>query len=306
MIRHTMIAAVAICGLTSSALAQVKIDHRPKYVEGSKSKVQIEMYLEQTLTLNGTDLDTKIEQFLIIANTVGKRLDDGTVPIDSQFEVLQTNLTLPGGNELAFDSGDAEKKADNAALEPIMSLLRASSKAKWQTLIGEDHKIKSVKYTNDAFASVDEALKKEADPEKYKKQGNQDIDRLPTEPVKEGDTWKRSEQVDLGSGQTFEFEKEYKYLGTADVDGRTMDKIGVKHLKVTYTVDNNPMFQLLQSDLKPTSSEGTLWYDRQHGVVTKMTVNVRIQGDLKLSIGGQEFDGKLDLTMKPNVTVEYQ
>ena len=149
MIRHIMIAAVAICGLASSALAQVKIDHRPKYVEGSKIKVQIEMNLEQTLTLNGMDLDTKIEQFMIIANTVGKRQDDGTVPIDSQFEVLQTNLTLPGGIELAFDSGDAEKQADNAALEPIMNLLRASSKAKWQTLIGEDHKIKSVKYTND-------------------------------------------------------------------------------------------------------------------------------------------------------------
>ena len=51
---------------------------------------------------------------------VGKRDAEGTLPITTTIDKLQVNLTVPGGITLIFDSGDPDKKADNALLEPLL------------------------------------------------------------------------------------------------------------------------------------------------------------------------------------------
>lgn len=300
MIRSMLAVAMLFVGVAGAAAADTKIVYNPKYAEGGKTTIEIETIVDQVMTIAGMDIETEVEQFMIMKQVTGKQKDDGSWPVTSHFEKMQANMKLPGGLELNFDSGDPNKKSDTPELEPVLKLFRAIAQAKFTMIIAKDHKVKSIAYEGNPLEGLDEALKKEADLEQYKMVAKNELARFPKEAVKKGDTWKRTEESGLGSGQTLTFEREYKYLGAEEIDGKTYDKIGATSLTVKLKVaeDSPSPLKILSSELKVKSSEGTLFYDRELKMITKFTEKVRIQGDMKVSINGMEFPGELDLTMK--------
>ncbi|MBS0202127.1 MAG: hypothetical protein JSS49_04445 [Planctomycetes bacterium] len=281
------------------AFAQVQLDL--KYPAGSTSKVETTAKTHQILTLAGMDIETKSNTFTTTIRKVGQPDENGLVSIEEKIDVLQTEVDLPGGNKLQFDSANPDTKADNPLLEPIMERLRVSFKTPVTVVVDSMNKIKEVKFPPGLADSVDASNKSLFDADKRKKAAEQGRGFLPTGAVKPGDSWEQSVDADIGSGQTLAFLLKYTYEGTVEQDGQQFDKITGKALTVNYSVDPaNPAFQSPKSDLKITESNETILFDRQLGAVQQRTKKMRIEGTLTLVINGMELPGKLDLNTEEN------
>lgn len=292
---------VFICGVAS---AEVKLER--KFREGTKQTSHVETATNQILTLAGMDVETKSTQFLITTMETGKRNGDGELPVVSQIDKLQSEISLPGGLKIAFDSGDPEKKADNPLLEPVMQALRVTAKSRWTTVFDKTNQIKSVEFDKSLVESVDEMYKSQFDPERRKKAIAQELAALPDKPVSMGDTWTRTVESDLGAGQVLTVENRYEYLGTEAVDGKSLDKIGFAAKSVSFSQDQNANSpaKVTSSELKVAESTGAIFFDREKGATVRANNKIRIQGSLKLSINGMEFPGKLDLTIESKNTIQ--
>lgn len=153
-----------------------------------------------------------------------------------------------------------------------------------------------------AAEGLSDELKGELDAERTKKAAQQELKRLPTEPVKPGDTWSRNSDLELGSGQVMSFTTEYKYVGEVAEAGKKFDKIESKTTAVSFTIDQNSKLpRVAKSDLKPTESTETMLFDREAGEWQHVKGKVRIQGDIEFTINGAAVPGKLDLTIKAEV-----
>jgi hypothetical protein len=301
-----MIPLLLIAGFwtANAASAQVKLER--KYLPETTATTQIEASTKQTLTIAGMDLDTVSSRFLIATSKTGKRDAEGTLPITTTIDKLQVNLTVPGGITLMFDSGDPDKKADNALLEPLLDVMRVAAKVKTTTLIDKENRIKAIEYTDNPAEKVGDDYKSQFDPEKKKKEAENERGTLPEKAVKPGDSWTHTTESDIGGGQTLTLETRYEYAGTEQKGGKTLDKITLKTTAAKYAMDPNAKspLKIKSSELKVTSSEGAVLFDRQIGAIVESTSKLRIEGDMKTEINGMELPAKLDLTIESKTALQ--
>src|SRR5207249_9884125 len=108
----------------------------------------------------------------------------------------------------------------------------------------------------------------------------------------------------LGSGQVMSFTTEYKYVGEVKQGDKTLDKIEAKVTSVSFSIAENSKLPLkvTKSDLKSTESTQAMLFDRSAGQVHSEKGKIRIQGDLDFTINGENYPGKLDLTIESDAT----
>jgi hypothetical protein len=142
-------------------------------------------------------------------------------------------------------------------------------------------------------------LKKEFEPQRLIREYKQAHGFLPDGPVKKGDRWERTEVQSIGAGQSLTYHTYYEYQGTAEKNGKTVDKFGVFHNTVVYAIDpTGPLpLKVVNSDLKIESSMGTIYYDRQMGIAVESGGITRIAGPMTFEVNGMQLPGKLDLTL---------
>lgn len=293
-----LLLAMLNLGLTMPAMAQVKLEH--KFVEGRKTVMHTTLKIKQTLTLGGMNLDTESDRFLILSAREDKRDADGKIRITQGIDKLTTTISLPGGLSLTFDSDTPDQKAENPALEPLLQLFRASTKAKTVFVRDRSGKVVSVEGLDKAAEDLPEALKGEFDAERAKKAANQEMEVLPTDPVKVGDTWTRNSELQLGSGQVMAVTTEYKYLGEVKENGKTLHKIESKPTSVEFSIaaDSKLPLKVTKSELKPTDSVATTLFDQDAGQMHSTKGKLHVVGVLDLEINGTPLPGKLDLTIE--------
>ncbi len=303
-VRYASILSLSLfaIGWTIPAQAQVKLEH--KFVEGTKTVNHTNMKVTQTLSLAGMNLETSSDRFVIASSLVGKRDADGKIRVEQNTDKLSVSVKLPGGLSLSFDSDDPGKKADNPALQPFVDVMAALSKAKIVFVHDQSGKVVAVEGLDKAAEKVSEEARGDLDPEIAKKNANQEQERLPTDPVKAGNTWTRNSELGLGSGQIMSLTVEYKYLGETKDGSKTYDKIEAKTINTSFSIADNSKLPLrvTKSDLKPTESSGTMLFDRAAGQWHSNKGKLRIQGDLEFSINGQNLPAKLDLTLESDTT----
>lgn len=285
-------------GWAMPAQAQVKLQH--KFVEGQKTVTHTTLKIKQTLTLAGMGLDTESDRFVISTAQVGKRDAEGKIRIEQKTDKLTTTSKLPGGINLSFDSDDPNKKADNPALEPFLQIMRASAKAKITMVRDQSGKVVAVEGLDKAAEDVPEEYRGEFNPENAKKTANQELENLPGDAVKPGDTWTKTSDLPLGSGQVMSLTTEYKYVGEVKEGDKTLDKIESKTTAVSFSIaaDSKLPLKVTKSDLKPTESTETRLFDRAAGQWHSTKGKLRIQGDLDFEINAMPLPGKLDLTIE--------
>lgn len=289
-------------GWTMPVQAQVKLEH--KFVEGAKTVNHTNMKIKQTLSLAGMNLETESDRFVIATLQVGKRDADGKIRVSQQTDKMSVTAKIPGGLTLSFDSDDPNKKADNPALQPFVDVMRALSQAKIVSVHDQSGKVVAIEGLDKAAENVPEDARGDFDAEKAKKSANQELERLPTEPLKVGDTWTRNIELGLGSGQIMNMTIEFKYIGEAKDGGKTYDKIESKTTGVSFSIadDSKLPLRVAKSDLKPTESSSTMLFDRAAGQWQSNKGKVRIQGDLEFTVNGQPLAAKLDLTIESDTT----
>lgn len=299
--RILTVAAIAMLMSQQAQAADVKLQH--KYPEGTKTTSQTESSTHQILTIAGMDLETSNESFVVTESAIGKREADGTLRVESTVKRFQTQLSLPGGINVAFDSDNPDKQPDNPQLAPLFDVYRAVLKSNTILVLDKDNKIKAVEMPNSPQDAVGEMFKSQFGPENQKRTHEQGLQILPDSAVAVGDSWTRTNEVDFGAGQLMTFTTQYEYLGTKDVDGKLLHQIKPKPIAVEYAQDpNSPSpLKVTESNLKVTESDGLILFDEARGQTVKNRSKLRIQGEMSFEINGQKLPGKIDLTIESNV-----
>ena len=300
------LATLFVAGLLVASVAAADVTFERKYVPEVSATTHVEAKTKQILTLAGMDLETESFRFLVMTSKAGKRAEDGTLPIVTTIDNLQLDLSAPGGIKLSFASSDPDKKADNPLLEPVLDLLRVSAKTKTTTLVDKDNRIKAIEFSDNPADKVGDDYKSTFDSEKRKKQAINELGVLPDKPVKPGDSWMHTSEADLGGGQTLTLETRYEYVGTEDKDGTTLDKVTLKTINVAYAMDpgSKSPLKIKSSELKVTSSDGTILFNRTFGAIVESVSKLKIEGDMKTEINATEFPAKLALTIESKTKLQ--
>jgi len=296
-------ALVLVAVLAPHARAQVKLEY--KFPEGTKSLFQTNAKVHQILSIMGQDIETEADEAVVTSSSIGKRNADGTLPIAQKVESIRSQLSLPGGNNVTFDSANPDAKIENPQLAFLGDVYRALVGVGYTVVLDDKNKVKFVEGTEGFAAKIEAlegpaalALKGRLSAEKIKREWEQHHANLPEVLARKGEPWEHTQTSDIGGDQTLTFRKRYDYLGPVTVDGKSLEKIDVRAVSVKYEMDPNSAspLKVTKSDLKIDSSEGTLLFDRETGQIVDSKEKTRIKGDLTLTAGGKELPSTLDLT----------
>lgn len=288
-----------LCLLSTGVATSAEVTLQNKVMPNTKRAYQIDQKSEQVLTLGPQDIETKASTFIVQNQSAGPKLADGSVEVIEKIDVLQNEIKLPGGLTFQFDSANPDKKADDARLEPIATLLRLTLKNPQTVVFDAAGKVSAVRFAEDVASQVGEDYRSMFDSERRKKTANQVLAYLPAKAVKVGDTWEYTVETDLGSGQTLTVTSKVEYKGPVDAAGKTVHRLVTSPQSVSYSMDPNSKspLKIIESDLKPTEGGGEILFDAEAGELHKLESKMRIQGSLKAEAVGQQFPGKLDLTL---------
>ena len=305
--RITGIGSVCLALLSSHTVqAQVKLEY--KFPEGRKLTYKSTAKTKQILTLQGTAIETENDQVVVTSRSAGKRRDDATLPVEEKIESLHLELSLPGGINVTFDSSNPDAKIENPALAFLGEALKLTSETTYTLVLDEQNKVKAVEGTEKLLEKADKLSPQAKDVvhdrmqnDKVKMRFEQELRALPDVLARPGESWERTEVLDIGSGQTLIFKKKYEYVGTEKRGDQTLDKISSKVTEVEFKLDpaSNSPLKVVKSDLKPAASEGTMLFDREAGHVVSAKGKTQIKGDMMtFSFNGAELPGALDLTIE--------
>jgi len=306
MLRTTTLSACLVALVASTCFGQVKLER--KLLEGTNHTVESTTKFEQTLNLAGTDVETKAEHKATVKATVGKRDADGKLPVQEKVESLQISTSVMGMN-YDFDSANPDTKGDSP-LEMLRDVHKAMAQRVSTTVYDKNNRVEAVKSDKDIVGGlpveVQNLVKSQLNPESMKKEANEQLDQLPTDAVKQGDTWQRATTANFGAGQVMTFHMELKYEGPVEKDGKKLDKITTKLLKVDFALQDSPLpFTLKSSDLKPDADcKGEILFDRELGRAVESTSTTHVKGDLTFVAAGMDLPAKLDLKMETATIVK--
>ena len=295
-----LIASLFVLSSGSSLLfADVKLVHAPAYKAGDVIQTEVEMDIDQTLTIAGMEIETGVNNYIVSEEKVTAASAE-KVTMNSKLTAMQMEMSLPGGVSLNFDSGTPDAEAPAGPLGKVVKFFKLFSQATWTTTLDADRNVTEVKYKENFLDDIPEMFKGEVSPEKVKKEANTNIARLPGKEIAVGEKWNRNEESSLGQGQVFYFSREFEYLGNEEHNGKEMAKIGITIKSVKYDVEAGGALPLdvKSSELKADGSTGTFWYDLAAKQIVDTKETLHITGDLVLVANGQELPSKLDLTMK--------
>ena len=264
---------LALC-LAPTAQAQVKLEH--KFPEGRSLKFKTTATTSQVLTIAGQEIETKSSQTVIASSKVGKKRDDSSLPVEQKVESLKIELSLPMGLSVNYDSSDPNAKIDNPQLAFLEEVFKLSAESAYTVVLDNQNKVKAIEGSEKLLEKADKlsdqaksAVRSRLQADALKKAFEQELRHLPDVLARPGESWERTEVLDIGSGQTLTFHKKYEYVGTEKVGDKTLDKITSKTTKAELKQDpaaETPL-KLIKSDVKVESSGGTILFDREAGYV---------------------------------------
>jgi hypothetical protein len=291
--RLAIVFTVVLVQTAPLAVAQVTL--KPKIVEGATYKARQTQNVTQSLGLNGMNIETKADVAMTSHTAIGKRDAEKKLSYTTTFDSILADLNVPGG-KIKFDSANPDAKSENPNADMVLDAFRKLKDTALTITLGKDNQIASIEGIKEGSGLAEEDLKNNH---------KQNIDRLPSDPVKQGDTWERTEKMDLGQGQFFVIKRKYEYAGTAPKfptvkDSPKLDKITATDLTVEYKVKEAGAIPIKvnESDLKVASSKYTFLFDRELGRMVDEQGELQVKGTLKLSIMGTALDGTLDLKIE--------
>ena len=299
MIRTTLVSsAILLLGLAPAGLEKVKLEF--KHTENTSSTLESTIKTHQVLSIAGMDRETGSDRKVTVTRAVGKRGQDGRLPIHQKIDALVVQLQLAPGVTVNFDSANPNVQNDNPQIQTMLEMLRASAGASHTIVLGKDNKVIGIegaeKVLEKASPAAAEALRADLDPERMKKAAEESFAVLPPDPVGEGDSWTRTSNLQIGGGQSLTFETRFEYAGTVEKAGKKLDKIATSTTSVKYAASDKAPFKVPRSNLKIDSSKGAVLFDRAKGQVVESTSAMHIVGDMTFEVNGMEIPAELNLT----------
>ena len=308
--REVVAVACLILSGTQSARAQVRFEH--KFPEGKTLTYRTSSNAFQSLTLGGMEIQSRERKTIVVTQAIGKRHGDASLPVEVRVRSLRAEMGFHGGTRLTFDSTQPDPKIDDSDFAPLIELCKLESAVAYTVVLDGRNQVKAIEGTEplreqaarlDAIAR--EQIRSRIEPDRLKAQFEQEHRILPENPVKPGESWERTETLDFG-GQALSFRKRYEYAGTEKRSGKTLDKITCKVLEVKCLPDAGAAapLKVTKSDLKVESSEGTILFDREAGVLVESREQTRVKGTMTSSGGGTDTSSQTHLNLQNNTQLQ--
>jgi hypothetical protein len=294
-------------------MARAQISFLYKFSEGKKLRYKTTSKIHQAWTLMAMEIESEQEETIVSSRNVGKRRADSTLPVEEKVESLHTELSLPGGITVTYDSSEPNAKIDNPQLAFLGEIFKVMGEIGYTIVIDDKNKVKAVEGAEKILEKVDklsaparEALRSQLEGAKLKSKFEQAHGNLPGGLARPGERWERTEISNIGNDITLTFRKKYEYLGAETKLGRTLDRVSSKAFEVELKQDAGTKSQLkvVKSNLKVQSSEENILFDRLEGCVFEAKGNTHIKGPATISALGQDQTAELDMTLSVSTLLQ--
>jgi hypothetical protein len=297
--------AFALVGLIAPAFGQesgTKLQW--KFEKGKTFYQEMKTTTDQTMKVMGSDIKQKQEQTFIFSWTPVEE-KDGNWDIKQKIEAVKMRIEI-GGQPIEYDS--TKEGQTSTALSDFFKQLVGSE---FTLTVNKDFKVTAIKGREEflkkltgANPQMESLLKQILSEEALKQMADPTFAAIPNAVKKVGESWEKTSTLDMGP--IGKYENAYKYTYKGPDKDKKLDKIEVETtLKYTppapTAVGGGLPFKIVSATLASKNAGGTIAFNAEKGRVEESNMKVDLSGDLKIEIGGQATDVKLDQTQTTTV-----
>lgn len=300
---------------SGAARAEGEVKLEAKFPEGQALRYQVRTQMNQQVKNLGMEMPSNQNRTVIRSETIGKRRGDGGLPVAVKVESLRERQRLPAGLDVNYDSKEGAARVANPDLDFFKDAYALESRVAYTIVLDGKNRVKAVEGADALRERVDgldprggDLLRSRYAADSLREDFEQThaLVALPDGPVKPGASWERTEVYDRGAGLALALRKKFEYAGTEKKGGKALDRITAKVLEAKYQQDpdSSSPLKLAKADIKVSSSEGTILFDREAGRVAESRERVELTGNLTFSAQGQDQRVGFDLTMRIEVQAQ--
>ncbi|HZY84541.1 MAG TPA: DUF6263 family protein, partial [Gemmataceae bacterium] len=278
---------------------------RWKFEKGRPFFQEVTTETIQTMKVMNNDVKQTQKQTFYFCWTPVEKKGDAWL-LKQRIEGVEMDLDI-GGSKIQYDS-----TKESTAANPLGEFFKALVGAEFRVTLARGHTVQKVegqeKFVRDLLKAdpakgplLNQFLSEEA----LRQMAETSFAPMLGRPVRPGDTWARTSTLDMGPVGNYQTKYTYTYQGR-DRKDKKLDRIKVD-TRITYKGPGAVAgagglpFTIKNADLKTTTATGTLLFDRNKGRVVRLELNLKLQGKLTVSIGGQETQVELSQTQKTTV-----
>ena len=295
---------IVLVAFVPAASSQVTLEI--KYHENSTVKARHIHKSSQTTTILGVKATLSHVMVGTDETVIGARAADGTLRAKRLIKTL--NFKVEGlGLKAEFDSTDPDRKSSIEVIDQFFDVFRFMLRHPFTYVFKKDNSVKGVEVNDEAARDLPEDFRAMIEPKVATAELRQRHEMLPDKAVSKGDTWVRSQVVDLGGFRMMSFRIDFKYEGSVNKNGRVLDRISGEITDVRYVGKGWSVGpgDVKNAALKPAKSSVGGLFDRKLGRFVESNFQVQIKGGLTLEVAGFELPGKakLDMTFEQGMKV---
>jgi hypothetical protein len=270
----------------------------------------------QTVTTK-SDQDMKVAQqnikqaqelIFYLSYTPVKKDDRGNWSIKLKIEGIKLSIQL-AGNTIAFDS----TRGGNAN-NPLAQFLQNMVGGELDLTVSRNMEVSKIEGLSGLLkngapgnqAMVPNLMEMFGDAA-FKQLAESTLGAVPGAAKKKGDSWTREAALNMGGIGGYKTSTIYTYRGKV-TDNKGLGKIDIQpSLKYVGPNNNNNggalPFKITEGELKSTAGRGTVFFDLTRGRLVRSTLEMKVEGKLKIGIGGMNTDVALSQTQTTTVEV---
>lgn len=284
-----------------------KVTLKWKFEKGKTFYQKMTTDTTQTMKVLNNDVTQKQTQTFFFSWTPEKEEKDTWI-IKQKIEGVIMNIDI-GGSKISYDS-TKEAQGNNPLGEFFKALVGAEFTLTLDMKTMKVTKVEGQQKFLDGLVKANPQMKplleKILSEQALKDMAEPTFAVVPDHPVAKGDTWTRKSTLDMGPIGKYENTYTYTYDGRDEKEGK-LDKIKVKTV-LKYSPPEAAAggagglpFKIKEAKLESKEATGTIEFDSAKGRVAKSSMNLQLEGTLKIEIGGQQTDVTLSQTQKTDV-----
>jgi hypothetical protein len=304
-LRRWFVAVLLVAGLAVPAFSQDAVKLSWKFEKDKPFYQEVKTSTKQTMKVMGQTVDQNQEQTFYFSWTP-KENKDNTWTIIQKIEGVKMDIEI-AGQRIPYDS--TSTKDATATNNSLAEFFKALVGTEFKLTISPDMKVTKIE-GRDEFVSklvkanpqMEPLLKQILGDDALKQMAEAAFGIVPPNEVKKGTTWKDKKTLNMGPIGSYESQYTYTYEGKQN----KLDKIKVDST-MTYTppgpnVAATLPFKIKEAKLQSKDATGEILFDNDKHRVDSQTQKLKLEGSLKIDIGGNTSD--VELSQDQTTTVK--
>lgn len=286
-----MMVVVLGCSLTTAARG----DDEPlllkyKFAKGDKQYFKSEQEMKQKQTFMGNSQENGMSQQAVLSQSIDSVDADGKATFVFKAESRKVDANLGPAGKFEFDSKSSERDTSSQAGTLLTPLLERLTGTEYQVIVDSTGKVSEVKGYAELIADLIKGNPivgqfGASDNKSAAMNEQESFAILSDKPVKPGDKWDNSREMNLPNIGKLKNKTTYTYEGIDKVGDRKTARIGIAS-DMSIELDAQQGGAKVKGTISTTKSGGTIQFDIEAGKVLSVKRNVTMAGQLMVDVNG--------------------